>query len=407
MKCVLSLVFHSSVQDCAELVRSILPYSERHFQRLDRLLQSSYLVEYTLASMQLLISESSDSPRTPASGRRLLEEEKIIRTNVGMDDDVGSGSESEEGRDKGRSKTVAVSEVVHGRVVFNVRPMEAVNGAGVIESSDSDEGPSTGGKGHGVKKSPRNKRKKKNSDGEGKKSHGTVAPVGLLGQPDVVDDSKPILSSDGGVDGLGGEVGTADSGHKKRKKKRKNRASLDVGDDAIDDSTERRAPEETPTKVLEVRQKKGDNIVEDSGDVVPEVSSKKKRKKTRGKSASSTVAAVNSAESCQVNGASTEVSERQGSGVEVEGDSGKTEGRGKKVRKKRTKSASSIVSGGTAADSRETREREETPLEVLDERRKHENDVEADDDSVKAEKTSGTTGKKRKSDKRRRREDET
>ena len=39
------------VQDCAELVRSLLPYSERHFQRLDHLLQSSYLVEYTVISM--------------------------------------------------------------------------------------------------------------------------------------------------------------------------------------------------------------------------------------------------------------------------------------------------------------------------------------------------------------------
>lgn len=433
MKCVLSLVFHSYVQDCAELVRSLLPYSERHFQRLDRLLQSSYLVEYTLASMQLLMAESSDSPKTPASGRRLLEEEKRIHTNVGLDDgagggdDVGSGSESEEGRDRGRSTAVAVSEVVNGRVVFNVRP---VNGAGDVKSSDSDEDADEGTETsmmsseaviRGVKKSPKNKRKKQNGDGE-EKNHGTVTPVGLLRQPGVVDGSRLGLSSDGGVDGFGGEAGTADSGQKKRKKKRKKSASSDMGDATIGDSTESREPEEeTPTEVLEVRRKKRDDVVEGypgkaeitggllevEGEAVPDVSGKKKRKKMRRKSASSTVGAVDSAESCELKAASTEVSEGQGSGVEVEGGPGKTEGRGKKGREKRTKSSSSTVAGGTAADSRETREREETPTEVLDERRKQGNDVKVDRDSAKAEKTSGTAGKKRKSGKRRRREDET
>ncbi|CAN0452035.1 unnamed protein product, partial [Laminaria digitata] len=53
-------------QGCAELVRVLLPYSERHFQRLDRLLQSSYLVEHTLASMHMLVAQGGDgSPASP------------------------------------------------------------------------------------------------------------------------------------------------------------------------------------------------------------------------------------------------------------------------------------------------------------------------------------------------------
>lgn len=539
------------MQDCAELVRSLLPYSERHFQRLDRLLQSSYLVEYTLTSMQLLISESSDSPRTAARGRRLLEEEKRvfgegqgvkgIHTNVSMgdgaggDDDIDSGSESEEGRGRGRSTAVAVSEVVDGRVVFNVRPVEAVDGAGDAESSDSDEdaagdgtetsvlssevleGGVIGEKGHeanassGVRKSRKNERKKQHGDGEGK-SQGIVAPVGLLRQPVVTNGSKLVLASSGGVDGLGGEVATTDSGQKKRKKPKKS-ASSNVGADTVGDSAEGREPEETPTEVLEGRRKQGngvevggdsgkagktDGVLEVEGEAATEESGKKKRKKRR-KSASSTVGAhtaVDSADSCELKGVSTEVLEGKGGGVEVEGVPGKTEGSsevmdvdgeaatagsGKKGRKKkrtksmsptmsagtaadstetrernetptevlegqgsnveverasvkaegssrvmdiegeaatagsgkkgrkekRTKSTSSTASVGTAADSTETREREETPTKVLEERRKQGSDVEVDRDSAKAEKTSGTAGRKRGSGKRRRREDET
>ena len=57
------------VQDCAELVWSLLPYSERHFQRLDRLLQSSYLVEYTLVSVQMLLSPDPNGAAVACSGR--------------------------------------------------------------------------------------------------------------------------------------------------------------------------------------------------------------------------------------------------------------------------------------------------------------------------------------------------
>ena len=38
-----------------ELIEAIMPYTNRHFQRLDRLLQASHFVSYTLASMQILL----------------------------------------------------------------------------------------------------------------------------------------------------------------------------------------------------------------------------------------------------------------------------------------------------------------------------------------------------------------
>ncbi|CAM9603348.1 unnamed protein product, partial [Hapterophycus canaliculatus] len=104
LRCV-SIASLKELPGCAELVRVLIPYSERHFQRLDRLLQSSYLVEHTLASMQMLVGEgdaAGDNKEASAAGtktnRPLVRELKRLRDGRqrqeegaegrGVDDDV-------------------------------------------------------------------------------------------------------------------------------------------------------------------------------------------------------------------------------------------------------------------------------------------------------------------------------
>jgi cell division septation protein DedD len=49
------------VPNMPELIRSMLLYSDRHFKRLEQLLQKSYLVDYTVQSMHILTSASTSS----------------------------------------------------------------------------------------------------------------------------------------------------------------------------------------------------------------------------------------------------------------------------------------------------------------------------------------------------------
>jgi len=38
----------------SQLLQALIPYTARHFQRMERLVQRSYLVDYTLTAMQVL-----------------------------------------------------------------------------------------------------------------------------------------------------------------------------------------------------------------------------------------------------------------------------------------------------------------------------------------------------------------
>ncbi|RHZ70853.1 hypothetical protein Glove_265g17 [Diversispora epigaea] len=42
------------ISDIKELLDGMLPYAERHYQRLDRMLTDSYIIDYTLHAMDLL-----------------------------------------------------------------------------------------------------------------------------------------------------------------------------------------------------------------------------------------------------------------------------------------------------------------------------------------------------------------
>ncbi|KAH7404644.1 hypothetical protein KP509_15G036100 [Ceratopteris richardii] len=57
------------VSGLRELLEGILPYTERHFSRMDRLLRSTFLLDYTLSSMSVLNpqEEVKPSPRVPPS----------------------------------------------------------------------------------------------------------------------------------------------------------------------------------------------------------------------------------------------------------------------------------------------------------------------------------------------------
>ncbi len=89
-----------SLPNIKQLLQSSLPYTERHFQRLDRLIQRSFILDYTLQSMQLQaedarveeqslaapVPESSQAPSTETSEtsakkrKRDLESEEASRS---------------------------------------------------------------------------------------------------------------------------------------------------------------------------------------------------------------------------------------------------------------------------------------------------------------------------------------
>ncbi|CAB1108406.1 unnamed protein product [Ectocarpus sp. CCAP 1310/34] len=224
LRCV-SITSLKELPGCAELVRVLLPYSERHFQRLDRLLQSSYLVEHTLASMQMLVAGNSpagDSNKAAAgtkTTRPLVRELKRLRDGKPRQEGQGvdGGVESDsEGEDKVASP-VPVSEVVDGRVVFNVRVENSGAGDSDSEEEDSDlqesdvvmgdaskRDPSqvAGGGGEGSAEKPK-KRKKKCSSGAS-----APTTLGLVGQA--------VLPAAGAK-----EIAGASGDKKARKKRRK------------------------------------------------------------------------------------------------------------------------------------------------------------------------------------------
>lgn len=264
----------------------LLPYSERHFQRLDRLLQSSYLVEHTLASMQMLVAEggpAGDSNKAAAGtqpNRPLVRELKRLRDDKPRQEEEGEGvdrgAESHsEGEDKIASP-VPVSEVVDGRVVFNVRVENGGTGDSDSEDEDNDlqesdvvmgdaskRDPSVVevGGGEGSAKKPKKKRKKKSSSGAS-----APTTLGLVGQP-VVEAVVPAA---------GVEVASA-SGDKKARKKRR-RSAGDANNVAG----------ASPALVKVQKQSVG-AVVPEEGEAVAETvedgggSGKKKKKKRSGK----------------------------------------------------------------------------------------------------------------------------
>lgn len=269
----------------------LLPYSERHFQRLDRLLQSSYLVEHTLASMHMLVAQGGEGSLVSPGGRGvtgaagsgssgpLVRELTRLREGGGVEKrrnrggggdggggdpdsggSSGSGSDSDDG--DGGDVPVPVSETVDGRVVFNVRiappagvgdsddggggdedvamgeassadPVGVNGHAGVVvQGGGGEEGAEGEGEGEDSAQKRRKKKRKKRS------SAGADEPLGLVGQPVVAGAVAVVDGAESGVAAVVGGEGEGEaaqegsgSGKKSRKKRRRSSPAV-VSDDA-------------------------------------------------------------------------------------------------------------------------------------------------------------------------------
>lgn len=236
-------------QGCSELVRILLPYSERHFQRLDRLLQSSYLVEHTLASMNMLIgteehekgsfeakgaavrSNGAETKSTLLIARELkrLRDGRSLSAPAKKDysEDVGSiDSGSEKDADEGlrSSRVEAESEMIGDRVVFNVKAdaSAASKGMGSDVERDSSDSESENGVGRDVE--------------DDDVDMGDVTSSGIM--------DRGVRRGTGAGEEEGGQGSGEGSVEKpKKKKKRKKRAA--TGDEALP----------TPTSGLVEKQK--------------------------------------------------------------------------------------------------------------------------------------------------------
>lgn len=79
-----------------QLLESILPYTERHLQRIDLLLQKSFLIDYTLERMDTLLPEDEEITEAP--------EQKSPNILTWYDED----KEEQEGQ---QERTVEIQEV--------------------------------------------------------------------------------------------------------------------------------------------------------------------------------------------------------------------------------------------------------------------------------------------------------
>jgi U3 small nucleolar RNA-associated protein 13 len=85
-----------------ELMAGILPYAERHFQRLDKLYTSSYLIDYTLLSMgNLDDSVAEDYSAWEANSKLVLPPSQVEgKTQVGGNVLVGKTVNNNKDEDK-------------------------------------------------------------------------------------------------------------------------------------------------------------------------------------------------------------------------------------------------------------------------------------------------------------------
>jgi WD40 repeat protein len=80
------------VPNMPELIRSMLLYSDRHFKRLEQLLQKSYLVDYTVQSMHILTASSTSTDNMFESESDEEEDDIRLLLPPKVDDVVAIGS---------------------------------------------------------------------------------------------------------------------------------------------------------------------------------------------------------------------------------------------------------------------------------------------------------------------------
>lgn len=95
------------IKGIGELLEGIMPYSQRHFSRIDRLERSAYLLDYTLTSMSVI------EPEVGAGGLRQKSEEKdAARDTIGAADEeqLGEGDLTEQDANQEEVTTKISSE---------------------------------------------------------------------------------------------------------------------------------------------------------------------------------------------------------------------------------------------------------------------------------------------------------
>jgi len=70
-----------SNKDIPRILESLIPYSDRHFQRIDKMLQKTYLIDYTISSINpaantLLVDESNQPTKIKSNNQKLLSKKR-------------------------------------------------------------------------------------------------------------------------------------------------------------------------------------------------------------------------------------------------------------------------------------------------------------------------------------------
>ena len=76
-------ILFGQVKGIGELLEGLIPYSQRHFNRMDRFVRSSLLLDYTLGEMSVIDPETETEYRKD----KKMEEVKVIASVSAMEQD--------------------------------------------------------------------------------------------------------------------------------------------------------------------------------------------------------------------------------------------------------------------------------------------------------------------------------
>ncbi|XP_019186859.1 PREDICTED: transducin beta-like protein 3 [Ipomoea nil] len=108
------------IKGIGELLEGIMPYSQRHFSRIDRLERSAYLLDYTLTSMSVI------EPGAGVGGLTWKSEEKDARDTVEAADEgqLGEGDLTEQEANQEEIKTKISSKKKKSHKLRDIEPSE-------------------------------------------------------------------------------------------------------------------------------------------------------------------------------------------------------------------------------------------------------------------------------------------
>lgn len=121
------------IKGIGELLEGIIPYSQRHFNRIDRLERSAYLLDYTLTRMSVI------EPQVVAANSRQKSEKKDGRDSIEAADEenLGEGDLTEEDSNQKKEEITVSSEEKKAHKLTDIEPSSA--GAITAEESHQDE----------------------------------------------------------------------------------------------------------------------------------------------------------------------------------------------------------------------------------------------------------------------------